>query len=139
MQRENRPFPCYAYRHWTMITKLTFHEIQSLGNSILNEQITTPLPCEILEGVSIEDVSGWLTDETLNWVAKHLGVFQTDELKNVRFALVHRYIDQHSIRGSDAETRSGILISRLIELIQIIRPMRQYASIIRAERDENGS
>ncbi len=122
-----------------MFTKLTIHEIHSLGSPLLGERVTAPLPFEIMHGVTIEDVSGWLTDASLDWVSKHLGIYQTDALKNVRFALVHRYPANSSIIGTDEDIESEKLVRILIELIHIIRPMRQNTSIIRGQRDENNS
>src|SRR5260370_29830507 len=122
-----------------MFTKLTIHEIHSLGSPLLGERVTAPLPFEIMHGVTIEDVSGWLTDASLDWVSKHLGMGETDARKNVRFALVHRYPANSSIIGTDEDIESEKLVRILIELIHIIRPMRQNTSIIRGQRDENNS
>ena len=89
--------------------------------------------------VTIEDMSSWLTDETLDWVAKHIGIYQTEALKKVRFALVHRYVSGSSLVGSDEDQESDKLVRILIELLHIIRPMRQNTSIVRAESSENGT
>jgi len=122
-----------------MFTKLTIHEIYALGSSLLGESVTTPLPFEIVQGVTIEDVSGWLTDANLDWVSKQLGIYQTEALKDVRFALVHRYSDNSSIVGTEAEIESVNLVRNLIELIHIIRPMRQNTSIIRGQLEESNN
>ncbi len=114
-----------------MVTKLTFHEIHSLGSSIHAERVTTPLPFEIMKGVTVEDVSSWLTDETLDWVSRYIGIYQTEALKNVRFALVHSYVAGSSVRGTDEEMESEKLVRNLVELMHIIRPMRQNTSIVR--------
>jgi hypothetical protein len=117
-----------------LITKLTLHEIHSLGGVIHQKRVTLPLPFEVMNEVAIEDVSGFLTDETLDWVSKHLGIYQTETLKSVRFALVHRYTLDSSIMGTDDEAESEKLIKNLIELIHIIRPMRQDTSIVRGQQ-----
>jgi hypothetical protein len=119
-----------------MPTKLTFHEIHSLGWSSDEDRVTTPLPFEIMSGVTIEDVSSWLNDESLGWVSSQLGFYQTEALKNVRFALVHRYFDQSSVKGTDEDVASEKLVRNLIELVHIIRPMRQRTSIVYAELQE---
>jgi hypothetical protein len=121
-----------------MITKLTFHEVHSLGSSIHDERVTLPLPFEVMTEVALEDVSALLTDETLDWVSKHLGIYQTEALKNVRFALVHRYPTESSIRGTNDELESEKLVRNLIELIHIIRPMRQNTSVVRGQHSEDG-
>src|ERR1700682_4909629 len=102
-----------------MFTKLTIHEIHSVGSSILGDGVTAPLRLEIMQGVTIEDFSGWLTDASLDWVSKHLGIYQTEALKNVRFALLHRYAANSSIIGTDEDIESEKLVRILIELIHI--------------------
>jgi hypothetical protein len=120
-----------------MLTKVTFHEIHSLGSSIHEERVTTPLPFEIMKGVTIEEVSSWLNDETLDWVSRYIGIYATEALKNVRFALVHSYAADSSVRGTNEETESEKLVRNLVELVHIIRPMRQNTSIVRGERGED--
>ena len=122
-----------------MLTKLTFHEIHSLGGSIFEDRVTIPLPFEIMQGVTVEDISSWLTDASLDWASKHLGIYQTEALKNVRFALVHRYVADSPIIGTDEDQESEKLVRTLVELIHIIRPMRQNTSIVRGQRDEDNS
>jgi hypothetical protein len=119
-------------------TRLTFHEIHSLGSFGVAEPLALPLPFEIMEGVMIEDVSGWLTDKTLSWVSKQIGINQTESLKNTQFALVHRYNPTSGIRGTKEDQDSTKLVRRLIELTHIIRPMRQNTSIIHGEQTEDG-
>jgi len=118
----------------SMITKLTFHEIHSLGTSLHPEKVTLPLPFEVMQDVVIEDVSSLLTDKTLDWVSKELGTYLTDMLKSVRYALVHRYPCDSTTRGTPDEQESEKLVNRLVELIHIIRPMRQNTSVIRGQQ-----
>ena len=59
-----------------------------------------------MKGVTIEEVSSWLTDETLDWVSRYIGIYQTEALKHVRFALVHSYVAGSSVRGTDEEMDS---------------------------------
>src|SRR5215472_4421147 len=120
-----------------MLTKLTFHEIHSLGSSTDKERVTIPLPFEIIEGVTVENVSSWLTDETLEWVSKFIGIYQTEALKNVRFAVVHSYPADSSVRGTSEEVESEKLVRNIVELMHIIRPMRQNTSIVRGECSED--
>ena len=121
-----------------MPTKLTFHEVHSLGWSTDEDRVTIPLPFEIMSGVTIEDISSWLNDESLGWVSSQLGIYQTETLKNVRFALVHRYFDESSVKGTDEDVESEKLVRNLVELMHIIRPMRQRTSIVHAElREDN--
>jgi hypothetical protein len=122
-----------------MLTKITFYEICSLGYSLDEQRVTFPLPFEILPGVTIEDVSSWLNDESLRWVSSYLGIYQTEALKNVRFALVHRYAADSSIRGTDQDVESEKLVRNLAELVHIIRPMRQRTSIVHGEYTEDGT
>ena len=122
-----------------MLTKVTFHEIHSLGSSIHEERVITPLPFEIMKGVTIEEVSSWLNDETLDWVSRYIGIYATEALKNVRFALVHSYAADSSVRGTNEEIESEKLVRNLVELVHIIRPMRQNTSIVRGERGEDKS
>jgi hypothetical protein len=121
-----------------MLTKLTFHEIHSLGGVTLGDHVTTPLPFEVLPGVTIADMSSWVTDQTLAWVSKQLGIYQTEILKNIRYALVHTYETSETLRGTPQDVDSEKLVQNLVELIHIIRPMRQRTSIVRAEQSEEG-
>jgi hypothetical protein len=118
--------------------KLTFHEIHSLGWSSEEDRVTIPLPFEIMSGVTTEDVSCWLTDESLKWISPYIGIWEAEALKNVRFALVHRYFDESSVSGTAEDGESEKLVRNLIELMHVIRPMRQRTSIVRAELQEDG-
>jgi len=120
-----------------MVTKFTFHELHSLGSVTTGDRATIPLPFEVMPGVTVADMSTWLTDETLDWVSKHIGIYQTEALKNVRFALVHRYVSDSTVRGTDEDLNSERLVRNLIELTHVIRPMRQKSSIVRAEQTDD--
>ena len=122
-----------------MLTKLTFHELYSLGSRHDEQRVTMPLPFTVMPGVTIEDVSGWLNDESLRWVSSHLGIYQTEALKKVRFALVHRYAADSAITGTDEDIESEKLVRNLAELIHIIRPMRQRTSMVRGRYNDDGT
>ena len=122
-----------------MLTKLTFHELHSLGSSYDEERVTMALPFTVMSGVTIEDVSGWLNDESLRWVSSHLGIYQTEALKRVRFALVHRYTADSAITGTNEDIESEKLVRNLTELVHIIRPMRQRTSMARGRYNDDGT
>lgn len=70
-------------------------------------------------------------------VSRQLGIYQTESLKNIRYALVHTYETSETLRGTNEDLDSEKLVQNLVELIHIIRPMRQRTSIVRAEQIED--
>jgi hypothetical protein len=110
------------------------------------EHFERPLPFEIAEGVSIEDVSALLQQDTFNAVRARMGTDALETLQHVRHALVHRYeprpvVNQENqeIIGEELENQdSQQLVRYLTAWLRIIRPMRQSAQLMHGNITQNG-
>jgi hypothetical protein len=59
------------------------------------------LPFEILPAVTVDDVSRMFTEQTFEWAQAGIGTYDVDELRRIRYAIVHRY-SAEDIEGSNA-------------------------------------
>jgi hypothetical protein len=117
---------------------MTFHEIHSVGETFGDLSVSQQLPFNIMQGVTIEDVSGWVNDESAEWIVREVGTESINTLKNIRVAVVHRYVDETAVIGSDEDEKSRALIIHIVELLHIVRPMRQQSSLMRGQIDPHG-
>jgi hypothetical protein len=99
----------------------------------------TALPFQIAPEVTVEDVSRMFTEQTFEWAQTSLGTYDVDELRRVRYAIVHRYFAEDDVEGSNADMESEKLIRNIAACLRLIRPMRQNASLMRGKLLANGT
>src|ERR1700737_4288766 len=104
------------------------------------------LPIDIAEGVRIESVREHFRETAFELWSSRVGTIVVDELKRVRFALVHRYapepivVDGEVIGEQDRSVDSQNLVRMLAACLRLIRPMRQSALLIHGSvRNEDAS
>lgn len=103
------------------------------------------LPFEIVDGVCIEDVSGCFRENEFHYVEKKLGSDATEDLKGIKYALVHRFNgaatfeDKEFIPEHEHVTNSEKLLGNIAGCLRLIRPMRQTASHMRGTIKEDGT
>src|SRR5262249_11316114 len=71
------------------------------------------------------------------WVRNELGRRDFEDVREVQYALVHRYTTEHAGEGSKADEESEKLVRNLIACLRLIRPMRQRTSLMRGELSTN--
>lgn len=122
-----------------MPSKLTLYPIHAVAN-VHEDQPFDPalLPYQVVEDVVLEDVTSLFNEETWHWVEHELGRHQIQELRSVRYAIVHRYETQEEGHGGEADTKSERLVKNLAALLRLVRPMRQTALTMQgALREDN--
>jgi hypothetical protein len=125
----------------------TLYPIYGLASVIDDEQFDlTRLPFDITEGVRIEDVKDRFHPGTFDGFKDRLGTSVVDNIKSVRFALVHRYkpeaikVNDEVIGEQQYSDDSKILVTMIAACLRLIRPMRVEAlSMYGRIRDEDGS
>jgi len=99
------------------------------------------LPFDVVENVTIEDVSARFRDNTFAVWTEQLAADIAEHLEDVRYALVHRYEPKPAVRVAEHEQTqaSETLLRNLAACLRLIRPMRQHALLMRGTIREDGS
>jgi hypothetical protein len=121
--------------------KITLCPIYSGGRHPWDEDALAEPSYQIMEGVTIENVSAMINAETFSlWKnAGYLSRHQFEDLEGVRYALVHRYSTEHQ-RDAKLDAGSRSLIGKLSACLLLVRPMRRgQAGIVTGTIDENGN
>jgi hypothetical protein len=121
-----------------MPQNLTLYAIHGIGNAWDDEPFdVSRLPFDLGHGVSIEDVSGLLgADAFSEYVTQEMGTRSVQRLRQLRFALVHRYdrfpiiVDGRIVAEKGDDIGSIQLLRNTAACLRLIRPMRQDASLM---------
>src|SRR5581483_9450988 len=103
------------------------------------------LPFEIVPGVCIEDVSKCIREDEFKYVEKNLGSRAVGDLKDVHYALVHRFDGQATFESSGMipehkhVENSEVMLRNLNACLRLIRPMRQTVSHMTGTFREDGT
>lgn len=107
----------------------TLYPIYWLADTIDDEQFdVTKLPFDVAEGVRIENVSGRFAAGTFDLFKEKLGTDRLDDLKRVRYALVHLYPDPSGYPQGEHSEQTVLMLAACLRLI---RPMRQSVPLMR--------
>jgi hypothetical protein len=106
----------------------------------------TRLPIDIAEDVRIESVRERFRKDAFELSSASVGTIVLEKLKQVQFALVHRYrpdpiVDNGILIGEHHySVRSRDLVKMLAACLRLIRPMRQSALVVHGKiRDDDQS
>jgi hypothetical protein len=123
-----------------MIQRISLYPIYGLANEADDQAFDLRLlPFGIIDDITIENVTPLFGADTWSWIAAHLGKHDNDELRQIRHAMVHRYITQHQYQANDEHRQSSSQkLSLLAALLRIIRPMRQNALLVQGFLEEDG-
>jgi hypothetical protein len=131
-----------------MPKKFTLYAIYSLANSQWEEDEQfdlSRLPFDIAEGVRIEDVSQFILGDTFKFLEKRVGSDQVEALQRTRYALVHRFDAEMTIKNGEVIStedyiqRSEQLVRKVAACLRLIRPMRQSSSFMRGNIRNDGT
>ncbi len=108
----------------------TLYPIYWLAGALVDDEQfdLSKLPIDVAEGTRIEDVSGRFAKGTFELFREKLGTDRMEDLKRVRYALVHRYPDP---TGYPHGERAEETVLMLAACLRLIRPMRQSALLMR--------
>lgn len=95
---------------------------------------TSVLPATLVPGVTIEDVTSLINEDTFSWLADQLGKRDTEAMQAIRYAIVHHY--EPDIYG-ESDPKAEKLVRTLSACLRLVRPMRQDASFTRGTIREN--
>jgi hypothetical protein len=111
------------------------------------DHFTIPLPVEIAEGVTLENVSNLISPHCFDGFRAGIGTYATDRLEGVRHALIHRYeptfmFDEEKkeviTEGmQDHASKQRVTINRA--LLRLIRPTREEAQSMHGNVRHDGS
>jgi hypothetical protein len=128
--------------------RFTLYPIYWLSDGLDDEQFDlTRLPFDITENVRIEAVSQRFRAHAFDLGKERLGTGILDELKAVRYGLVHRYEPEPIISEQtgkvlgykESNESSETLIRQVAACLRLIRPMRQSALLMRGEVRQDGT
>jgi hypothetical protein len=121
--------------------RITLYPLYSAGRHPWDEGALADLRYEIMEGVTIEDVSSLITPQTFSvWKGAHfLSADQLESLENIKYAIVHRYSVEHASEP-EMNQESQQLIGKLTVCLLLVRPMRRnHAGIVQGVVLEDGT
>jgi hypothetical protein len=129
-----------------MPQNFSLYVLYNLGRPQLDDEPfdLTCLPFDIADGVRIEDVSGFLRADAFDCVTPYMGTLAVKELRRTRYALVHRYERQPIIANGEVGEQqrneaSEILVKNIAACLRLIRPMREFASVMYGKVREDGT
>jgi hypothetical protein len=121
--------------------RITLYPLYSAGRHPWDEGALADPRYEIMEGVTIEDVSSLITPQTFSvWKGAHfLSADQIESLENIKYAIVHRYSVEHASEP-EMNQESQQLIGKLTVCLLLVRPMRRnHAGIVQGVVLEDGT
>jgi hypothetical protein len=122
-----------------MENRIALYPIPSIADAWDDDPLNvSALPAQIVPGVTVEDISTLLTDDTFGWLKGEMGRHDLQAMQAVRYAIVHRYQPQHPDVGGEADKNAEKLVRELSACLRVIRPMRQRASFIRGTVQPDG-
>jgi len=128
--------------------RFNLYAIYGLSDGVTDEQFDlSKLPFDITEGARIEAISERFRDGAFDLWKEGIGTIAWENLKRVRYGLVHRYDPNPTedektgklIFGTEAHEHSEMLIRGLDACLRLVRPMRQSAFLIHGDIRDDGS
>jgi hypothetical protein len=122
-----------------MPRKISIEPIYALADAIDAHPFDARvLPLRVIPNVAIEDIIGLFDDATFAWLENEIGRRDLQAMRDVRYAIVHRYetIEEHQ---GNQDHESAVLLNNLAAFLQLIRPMRQRANLIQGTLTERNT
>lgn len=116
-----------------MSNKLTLYPIFAVATPWDDQPFNSAvLPFHLADNVRIDEVTELFNENTFRWVEKEMGRRDIQDLKGVRYAIVHKYDTQQPNRSED-DLASENLVRNVAACLRLIRPMRQRALLMQGE------
>jgi hypothetical protein len=117
------------------LTKIALYPFAGVTGPWVDDPFdTSMLPATLVPGVTIEDVTPLINEDTFSWLGDQLGKRDTEAMQEIRYAIVHRY--EPDIYG-ESDPKAEKLVRTLSACLRLVRPMRQDASFTRGTIREN--
>ncbi|HKS80163.1 MAG TPA: hypothetical protein VJR23_01540 [Candidatus Acidoferrales bacterium] len=117
-----------------MNTKVNVYAIVGLTQDWEDEPFDlSQLPARILPDVTIEDVAPMFAEDAFALFKGELAPRKFRLLQNVKYAIVHRFQSPPVHDDSASKLEIGELVYKLAACLRLIRPMRQFATMIHGE------
>ena len=122
-----------------MATQVTLYPINGVTESWQDDPFDhSKLPAQIVSGVTIENVRAMFNEQTFSWVGTEMGKRDLETLAEVKYAIVHRFEVPPSDSGQ-AQQQSADLVNNIAACLRLIRPMRQFASLMAGSLRADGT
>ena len=121
------------------MTRVTLYPISAVSGAWQDDPFDhSQLPAQIVPEVTIENVKAMFNNETFSWVGSEMGKRDVEALSGVKYAIVHRFKVPHLDNGQ-ADQDSAQLVNNLAACLRLIRPMRQFAAMMRGSLRPDGT
>src|SRR5258706_92222 len=122
-----------------MGTRVTLYPINGVTESWQDDPFDhSMLPAQIVPDVTIENVKSMFNAETFSWVGSEMGKRDMETLGGVKYAIVHRFKVPYLDAGQ-AQQQSADLVNNIAACLRLIRPMRQFASLMVGDLRSDGT
>ncbi len=122
-----------------MTTQVTLYPISGVTESWQDDPFDhSMLPAQVVPDVTIENVKAMFNQPTFSWVGSEMGIRDMETLAGVKYAIVHRFEVPHLDTGQ-AQQQSADLVNNIAACLRLIRPMRQFASLMSGSLRADGT
>jgi hypothetical protein len=119
--------------------KVNLYAIAELAPNWQDEPFDhSKLPAAIVPNVAIENIEPMFNPNTFDLFDKYLGKDDLEALRSVRHAIVHRFQMGNYHDEATQKLESGQMVYDLAACLRLIRPMRQFAMLIRGTLKPDG-
>ena len=113
-----------------MTTRITLYPINAVTELWQDDPFDhSMLPAQVVPDVTIESVKGMFNEQTFSWVGSEMGKHDMETLAGVKYAIVHRF-EAPPLDTGQAQQESVNLVNNIAACLRLIRPMRQFASLM---------
>jgi len=122
-----------------MTTGVTLYPIYAVTHAWQDDPFDhTKLPAQIVKDVTIERVDSMFNEQTFSWISSEMGKQEISNLKGIQFAIVHRF-QLPAFDTDQAQNQSAELVNKVAACLRVIRPMRQFASLMAGSLRADGT
>jgi hypothetical protein len=122
-----------------MTTHVTLYPINEVTQSWQDDPFDlSKLPAQIVPDVTIENVKAMFNEQTFSWVGSEMGKHDMETLAGVKYAVVHRF-EVPQFDTGQAQQQSADLVNNVAACLRLIRPMRQFASLMVGKLRSDGT